>query len=376
MSGQLLWHLKFFSICFIGLIVYLLILFHVVKKQKEIKFPERCYLEKFIGKQYYGTKVICIGITLSVISYLIFNSISIIFVTLVIPLGLWFIRHAFYKYKFVFEIYKNFMREPLNSFVPYCSNEDFQKQINLRWNQVSKAWLFQFNHPVVLIFLLLEFMLPAFLFGYFDGGFSLAILLAIEYYFIGMTLWVTSLGVGIIYWLGKYFPIKISKDMKPYNALGNLCLLTALMIAIVPGIGVPSIANIELILTSPPIQYALFWYTVANLVIFFFSMYGVHKGMVQSKRWILEIVSSEYSMRTCDLLKKIGQKWEVMRENEKIDLKNLSIVSQAVKGIYETISNLSEWPLTIPLRLSGILSTIFPALFAILKDLIFRHFGI
>ena len=370
----LLWHLEFSAYYLVAFIVFLKILLYIAKKQKSIELPQQCYLERVFGKRYYAIKVLVVGIIICTISVLFFKSISMFFIALVIPIGLLLIKHTFYEYKSVFDMYKVYVQNPLNSFVFDDSPEELRKQIQLRWNQVMKANVFQFNHPVIFLFLFLDFILPAFYFGLQEGIF-LAVLLAVEYYFIGMSLWISMVGTGAIYWLGRYFPLKVSQDMKPYETLGKLAFWTVLMIAMVPGIGIPSVANIELILTSPPVQVALFAYTVANLTIFFTGIYGVHKGMIRSKQWILKTTSNEYSMMVSELLKKGKREWEMLGEKEKSDLKNLSIVSQSFRRIYEGARGLSEWPLTISLTIGGIVSAFLPAIFALLKDVLIHYLG-
>jgi hypothetical protein len=359
--------------CIIGFIIFFIVLLYYVKKQ-ETELPQECYLEKIFGKKHYEIKVLSTGLIICLITVLLSKPIPMLFIALVIPIGLLFIKQIFYKYKLVIGTYNDLMKNPSVNFVLLNSTEKNQKQVQQRWNKVMKANIFQVNHPVIFLFILIEFILPSIYFGLQDGLF-LTILIAFEYYFIGMALWVSMVGTVEIYWLGRYFPLTVSQDMKPYDELGKISFWTALLIAIVPGIGIPSIANIELILTSPPVQIALFCYTLANLTIFFTAIIGVHTGMVLSKQWIFKASSNKYSTMVSELLKKGKTDWGKLDEKEKRDLKNLSIVSQSFRRIYEGARNLNEWPLTLPLTIGGVISAFLPVLFTLLRDVLMRYLG-
>jgi len=352
-----LWHAYFLIWGVTSFIVYF-ILFRFLWRREEGRkpFPQEIFFEKILGKKYYTLKSLLIGFICCLMTWIAFQEVTNLFIPLVIPAGLLLLRKLFYKYKRVYEMYEK---------------EGFTSE--LHWKEIVKASLFHFNHWVVFIFVIWFFVIPALYFGYFYFyGIKVAILLAIEYFFIGLATWVCGFGAyRIIYSLGKYFPLKISALYRDkfggYENLGHLSLWTTVAIAFVPGIALPSVLDLELILTSPPVQVALFWYTFANITIFLSGIYGAHRGMIQSKRKRLIKLSNKITV----LEERILAISDV--NNEKTaDVLTL----YALQGIYKTAHNIKEWPLDAPTTTGGFGSAMFPLLFTLVTRLILLYFGI
>lgn len=338
-------------------IIYFIIFKRFWEKTENPSFPDKFLLEKVIGEKYYNIITIVIGFILCVLTWLVAKEVTRLFIPLVIPTGLYFLRKLFYGYKKIYEIYE----------------KDFSPLSEEYRNQVIKLSTFHYNHVMTYIFVIWFFVIPATYFEYFSRGIFFTLLIAIEYFFIGFATWVCAFGsYFIIYTLGRYFSPKehiIYKDeFSGYKSLADLVKLTVLTIAIVPGIGLPSVLNLNLIFTSPPVQVALFWYTFANISIFLIGIYGIHKGMSQVKKGRMSMLSGKIKM----LKDEIEQNYKTIN----LDVISYILLLDVVQDEYKIVSDMREWPLNFSIVSGGLGSSFLPPVFTIVVRLLLWALGI
>jgi hypothetical protein len=352
------WHACFFILLSVSFVVYFILFRYLWLREKSEKsfFPEEFVFERILGKKHYSLKVLIIGFICCFIVWIDTNEINSIFQPLTIPTGLFLLRKFFYEFKGTYEKYQN--KDVVSK--PW-------------WNQVIKASKFHFNHWIVLTFVIWFFVIPASYFAYtYFGGLKTVVLLGAQYFFIGLATWVCGFGsYCIIYWFGKHLRLKPSAVYRDkfhgYEPLGNLTKWATLTIALIPGVGLPSVLDLSLILTSPPVQVALFWYTFAIITIFLWGIYNTHKGMTFLKKTRLKMLGKNITPEDEKILG--------VSDTKKKKTSNFLKLS-TLQDSYKITNKMKEWPIDLSVVTEGLGSILFPILFTVVVQLILSYFGI
>jgi len=162
---------------------------------------------------------------------------------------------------------------------------------------------------------------------------------------------------------GEDFFDPLAKDRRGgFGSLGTLEMWSSFMAAVTPGVAVP-ILFIGLKTTSEmAISVGLLFFLIICVASFFFvPIYYVHGAMKTSRKLQIQKLEGTYRTEFNEFLKKVedGKPTEMTE--------TLSVL--ALKGIYDDITVISDWPLNYLTVLKVIASAILPVLSYIIKYL-------
>lgn len=244
----IIWHLRFYLFYAVpSLALFVLILRRLWIKEfirpggREQKF----ILEKPLSKSQYYLVTLIMGIAFPIAGFVVSGKAVGIFPMLVIPAGLVILQKMFYFHRELIDSYSPISQDVDNLYPsprPGVDRDVLLKRKRERWNELLAYDKFHFNHPILLLFVGLLFVIPA---SYFDfqehHSPAAAFLIGVEYYFIGMATWTCGLGTWILYLLSHNFIPRIAWRMHDSQIkLIRASNWTILGIALIPGIGLPA----------------------------------------------------------------------------------------------------------------------------------------
>lgn len=162
---------------------------------------------------------------------------------------------------------------------------------------------------------------------------------------------------------GKDFFNPIAEDRRGgFGSLGTLGVWSSFMAGVTPGVAVP-ILFIGLKTTyERAISVGLLFFLIICIVLFFFvPIYYVHRAMETSRKLQIRELEGTYEAKFNDFLKRV--------ENGKITEITETLSMLALKGIYDDITTISDWPVNYLAVLEVITSAILPVLSYLVKYL-------
>ena len=363
-----LWQARLFFWELVAFLLFLWMLFHFKSTAKiEDARPPSKFL--FNGAIPHALLVFGLGALLIAVDYASRRSSDIVsyFPMLVPPMGLFLLRNQFYSFSRLFGRYQDLTQVGSNRIaLPGESPLQETSPPRKTWEGIRSLWQFQFGHRYYIYnaFVILQFAVPAAAIIYSStGNFGHSILIGIEYYFIGMATWTAGLGAGLVLWTAIKLPITTKRSSEDeYKLHNNAAFWSILVIALTPGVGIPAVLRLNEAPTYAPVQSALFYFLVANVIVFVVSIYGIHEGMAKSK----EANLGSLSARLDELERKLESDLSKPPPKDELDARLLALgETQVLQGELRDAKGVPVWPVKGKLAINFLI-TLLPILYQLL----------